>query len=150
MNQRPVAKKRIDQINADHLAEPPLSGAQQEAFRRGIDLFNARKFWEAHEVWEEIWKDRPEDSRIFFQGIIQAAAGWHLIVTVPRQRGALGNIRKALTILEVFPQMYLGIDVGRLRQDLLEARKVVLGLGTERLKEFPGERISPIRFTTPY
>ena len=27
-----------------------------DAYLRGVDLFNAGYYWEAHEVWEEIWK----------------------------------------------------------------------------------------------
>jgi hypothetical protein len=46
------------------------------AFEEGVKLFNEGRFWEAHEAWEQLWKDIPEDSppRIFIQGFIQVAA----------------------------------------------------------------------------
>ena len=34
-------------------AEPP--GPRSPQFRRGIALFNAGYYWEAHEVWEGLW-----------------------------------------------------------------------------------------------
>ncbi len=31
------------------------AGADAQAFRYGIDLFNLGFFWEVHEVWEAVW-----------------------------------------------------------------------------------------------
>lgn len=45
-------------------------------FRRGIELFNDRCFFEAHEVWEEIWKGAGGQERLVLQGLIQIAAGF--------------------------------------------------------------------------
>jgi hypothetical protein len=41
----------------------------------GILLFNAGDFFEAHEVWEDLWAEAHGDERRFFQGLIQAAVG---------------------------------------------------------------------------
>ena len=50
---------------------------ESEQFRRGIALFNARKFFEAHEAWEELWLVEPEPEKTFLQGLIQLAAAFH-------------------------------------------------------------------------
>ncbi|MDQ6636974.1 MAG: DUF309 domain-containing protein [Candidatus Dormibacteraeota bacterium] len=43
---------------------------------RGVELFNAGRFWEAHEAWEEGWlPDRHGPERGFYKGLIQIAAG---------------------------------------------------------------------------
>lgn len=44
---------------------------------RGIDLFNQRYLWEAHEAWEALWHHAPRGSAeaALLQGLIQAAAG---------------------------------------------------------------------------
>ncbi len=39
----------------------------------GIKHFNECDFFEAHEVWEELWTDYRGESRKFYQGLIQAA-----------------------------------------------------------------------------
>lgn len=48
----------------------------REAWLYGIDLFNARYFWEAHEAWEKVWLDAPDGSRgrDVVKGLIQIAA----------------------------------------------------------------------------
>ncbi len=41
----------------------------------GVLFFNARDFFEAHEVWEDLWAESHGDDRRFVQGLIQAAVG---------------------------------------------------------------------------
>ncbi len=50
---------------------------KDEKFQRGISHFNAGEFFEAHEVWEEIWLEEVEPEKTFLQGIIQIAAAFH-------------------------------------------------------------------------
>lgn len=42
-------------------------------YARGIALFNAADYFDAHEVWEELWLDCPAFDRRFYQSLIQAA-----------------------------------------------------------------------------
>src|SRR5262252_2870514 len=48
-----------------------------ESLRSGIELFNRREFYEAHEAWEAGWIDEPSDDRLLLQGLIQVAAGFY-------------------------------------------------------------------------
>src|SRR3972149_6905183 len=133
-------KKRVDQINRAKLVEPTLSPEEQEVFNEGITLFNKGKFWHAHESWERVWLRRSEESRLFYQGLIQAAAGYHLAVERPRISGAIRNLEKSLDKLDLFPQRFLGIDVGELMNLMREAIK---SLRTTRVtgEGFPRELI---------
>ena len=56
-----------------------------EAFRRGAELWNRGRFWEAHEAWEEPWRaaGRHTAAGRFLQGLILLAAAG-----VKRQGGA--------------------------------------------------------------
>jgi predicted metal-dependent hydrolase len=58
--------------------EPPAVHAtrntEHDAYLRGIELFNARQFWESHEAWEEIWLVVEGVESDFYQGLIQSAA----------------------------------------------------------------------------
>jgi predicted metal-dependent hydrolase len=49
----------------------------REAWLYGVDLFNTRYFWEAHEAWEKVWQTVPDGSRgrEVVKGLIQIAAG---------------------------------------------------------------------------
>lgn len=45
------------------------------AYLAGIELFNAGKFWHAHEEWEGAWLHAHDpQSKLFYQAIIQTAA----------------------------------------------------------------------------
>jgi predicted metal-dependent hydrolase len=46
-------------------------------YLQGIAYFNACEFFEAHEVWEELWKNYSGDLRLFYKGLIQAAVALH-------------------------------------------------------------------------
>lgn len=78
-------------------------------FHRGIDHFNAREFWDAHEAWETIWLAAESEAHEFLQGLIQIAAAYHHL-----QRGTFsGAVRlfdAALRRLEPFPPSYCGIE----------------------------------------
>ncbi|MBF8247350.1 MAG: hypothetical protein HW374_150 [Bacteroidetes bacterium] len=129
-----VRKKRVAEVDASTLREFELTVDQRRIFAEGVELFNRGKFWEAHEAWEHIWREREEESRIFFQGIIQAAAAFHLVFENPRPAGARNNCEKALAILEVFPVRFLGIDVDELRGSLRELSRIDLSKTSGALK----------------
>ena len=44
---------------------------------KGIEYFNECEFFEAHEAWEDLWKDTQGEDRPFYQGLIQAAVALH-------------------------------------------------------------------------
>lgn len=56
----------------------PQSAAWRECnvYLRGLDLFNAGFYWEAHEVWEQLWHacGRTGRDADFFKGLIKLAA----------------------------------------------------------------------------
>ena len=78
-------------------------------FLEGIENFNSRKFWEAHESWETLWLEAESDLEQFLQGLIQIAAAYHHI-----QRGTLRGAPRlfaaALRRLEPFPMLCCGLD----------------------------------------
>jgi predicted metal-dependent hydrolase len=83
----------------------------------GIVLFNRHDFFEAHEVWEDLWMDTPAPEKRFYQGLIQAAVGLcHF---------ANGNLRGAAKLygtgrayMERFGSPFLGLDTARFWQEM--------------------------------
>jgi len=45
-----------------------------ELVRAGVSLYNAGRFWEAHEALETVWRASEGVERTLWQGLIQAAA----------------------------------------------------------------------------
>ncbi len=57
-------------------AGPATPAQTEETFLWGLDLFDHRYWWEAHEAWEAVWHRLPRGSPAaeLTQGLIQAAA----------------------------------------------------------------------------
>lgn len=113
----PPRKRTIEEIH--NLSEPRLLPKGWEHLHEGIDLFNAGRYWHAHEAWEHTWLDLPEgpegDGEIVLRGLIQLTAALHL-QSVGRLDGAASNLRKAREKLALAPAYYMGIDFTALRQ----------------------------------
>jgi predicted metal-dependent hydrolase len=94
---------------------------EAEVLRRGGDLFDDRMFWEAHEVWEEVWRRRRgQPDRDFLKGIIQGAAGmWH--ATQGNYVGAVSVMSRAVDYLAPYHPTRECIDVTALSAALQRA-----------------------------
>lgn len=80
-------------------------------------LFNAERYYEAHEVAEERWHRSREPERTFLKGLIHAAVSLcHL------QRGNAHGARvkhqSAARYLSAYAPRFAGLDVGALTADL--------------------------------
>ncbi|MGH8013746.1 MAG: DUF309 domain-containing protein [Candidatus Binataceae bacterium] len=84
-------------------------------FSEGLALFNAGRFFESHEVWEAAWKRVSGDEKLFLQGLIQAAAAL-LQVQRGRRAGALSLLQKSKVKLELFPTIWMGVELGEFRR----------------------------------
>jgi len=80
---------------------------------RGVALFNAARYWHAHEAWEEVWLAADPDEKPFFQGLIQIAAGL-LHLERRNARGARNKLAEGLARLEPFQPVHHGIFVNEL------------------------------------
>ncbi len=93
-------------------------------FRQGVDLFNAGRFWQAHEAWEDVWRRKAGDCEYFFKGLIQAAAAFHQFEQ-GRYRGMMTHFSRACGKLKPFVPEYLGIDTAGFVRDLERCRESV-------------------------
>jgi hypothetical protein len=75
----------------------------------GVLFFNARDFFEAHEVWEDLWAESHGDERKFVQGLIQAAVGlFHF--SGGNLGGAVKLYRSARDYMAPCGSPFLGLD----------------------------------------
>jgi predicted metal-dependent hydrolase len=80
------------------------------AYLRGIECFNRHEYFEAHEVWEGVWRQTPGEARLFYQGLIQGAVAlYHL--TNGNLHGAKKLYASCRTYLGPYRPSYLGLDV---------------------------------------
>lgn len=79
--------------------------------RQGVDCFNRGEFYDAHEIWEEVWRSNLPEPRTLLQGLIQVAAGMHQILDLHRKAGPRNTLAKAAAHLEPYRPAALGLDV---------------------------------------
>ncbi|HEV3383507.1 MAG TPA: DUF309 domain-containing protein [Gemmata sp.] len=87
-----------------------MSESQDPRYLAGIDLFNRGEYFDAHEVWEELWQDCPAFDRRFYQALIQAAVA---IYHFERRnyRGAARLAGSGKRYMEPYQPDYRGLDV---------------------------------------
>jgi predicted metal-dependent hydrolase len=120
------------------------SAEREKKFEEGLAHFNTRKFFEAHEFWEEIWLVETEPEKTFLQGLIQITAAFH-----HRQRGNPEGVELLLAAgivkLLRFPEDHHGLAIGELRENAKRwARAMGMGcdLGEEGLPKLTRAKIS--------
>jgi predicted metal-dependent hydrolase len=84
--------------------------------KRGIDLFNSGRYWDAHEAWELEWMpDRKGPDAGFYKGLIQVAAGC-LHYGRQNRRGAVNKWRTGADYLRRYLPAYQGVLLAPLVQ----------------------------------
>ena len=109
----------------------------EECLRRGAALFDAGRFWDAHEAWEEAWLEEDGEVRLFLQGLIQVAAGYHKATVQLQPGGCVKLLGSGLAKLQPLPPDFCGLQLGRfiaqVEQTLAEAHRWQSG----ELGDFP-------------
>lgn len=98
-------------------ADPLAADNEHAMFVEGIRLFNSHQFFEAHEVWEDIWRASSGVKREFFQGLIQCA--------VALEHYRRGNPRGVTSLHASYqkhfshvPPTFMGVDIGRFLREM--------------------------------
>jgi len=84
--------------------------------REGIRLFNAGRYFAAHEALEDFYQRAEEMHRPFLEALIQLAAALRLAYDFDEVKGPARMARQALIRLENYLPAYLGIKVAGLMQ----------------------------------
>jgi len=118
---------------------------EEDLLVHGIELFNSRYFFEAHEVLEDVWLVDRSPSRRFFQGLIQVASAYHHLAN-GNHRGALDLLVRGSDKLRPYLPEHLGVDLADLLDHVVRDAEAVRGL---RDGLPPGGPIEPpqIRFS---
>jgi predicted metal-dependent hydrolase len=97
-------------------------GVNVEGYRRGIQLFNQRHFFDAHEVWEDVWRECNGPEKRFLQGLIQVAVAFHHQST-GNTLGACSLLERARKNLVDHPEDFCGIRMAALLRSMAEWRE---------------------------
>jgi predicted metal-dependent hydrolase len=105
----------------------------------GREAFNRRGYFEAHELWEEVWLELAGAERSFVQGLIQIAAGLHHLQQ-QRPRPAAALLRKGLEKVArgvPAPAVHLRVEALARAGERLLAQLGQLSAGEAALPELP-------------
>ena len=94
-----------------------------------LSLFNRRYYWETHEILEELWLEERGRPKLFYQGIIQAAAAlYHVLNANPR--GVIKLAEDSIAKLNPYLPAYESIPLAALIESLgryVEQSREILG-----------------------
>ncbi len=112
---------------------------------RGLELFNQGKYFDAHEVLEEAWREEHGAVRELYRGILQiSVAYYHLLHG--NYIGAVKMFQRSHTWLDPFPDHCCGIDLARFRQDFEQVEAQLERLGPDQLRLFDRAWLKPIQY----
>jgi len=76
----------------------------------GIATFNTGNYFEAHEIWEDLWKNCPAEERLFIQSLIQAAVAlYHWSRKNPT--GAMKQLTRGRDKMQRYRPVHAGLNV---------------------------------------
>lgn len=91
-------------------AETAGSQTPEARFVHGIALFNRGEYFDAHEVWEDLWMECPSAERRYIQALIQAAVAIHHFER-GNHTGAARLFHSGRAYMEPFRPAHRGLDV---------------------------------------
>lgn len=109
-------------------------------FLEGLQRFNRKDFYAAHDAWESLWLERFGEEKDFLQGLILCAVAL-LHCERSNFRGARSRYRVAAEKLEKYPDDYWGVDLRNFRRRMKGALHRVL---EEEAPPAPDPKIVPV------
>lgn len=109
---------------------------------KGLALFKAGEYFEAHEDLEHAWNEEPGPARELYRAILQIAVAY-LQITRGNYDGALKMFMRARQWMDPLPDVCRGVQVGRLRQEARRATEELERLGAGRIAEFDRALLKP-------
>ena len=91
---------------------------KEELFFAGLLAYEEKDFFEAHELWEELWSEYYLDDKTFIQGLIQLAVSFvHL--GNGNLNGAKSLMKKSGDKFSSYSGLHRGINIDKLKQQIV-------------------------------
>ena len=139
------------QPQSEVLPFAPEAWAGCEEYLFGVDLFNQRYYWEAHEAWELVWHacDKARPQGLFVQGLIQITAAllrWHM----GTERGARSLYASAMQHLaparREYPAGFMGLPLEAWCRDVEACFAALPPAGVPRGESHPRLPVISLQF----
>jgi len=123
-------------------AAPPLPSpvAVDPRLIEGIALYNHHRFFECHEVLEQLWLHTRGRERNFYKGLIQAAVAFHHW-SKKNPAGAMSLYTSSSRHLKPYQPEFLGVDV----EGFLERYTALFGWLRRHRLRYDARLVPPIQ-----
>ena len=92
---------------------------KEQLFFDGLQAYEEKDFFEAHELWEELWSEYYLTDRTLIQGLIQLAVSFvHL--GNGNLNGAKSLLNKSAEKFSSFSGVHRGINIDNLKKQIME------------------------------
>ncbi|MBI4547273.1 MAG: DUF309 domain-containing protein [Ignavibacteriae bacterium] len=113
---------------------------KSEEFLEGVKLFNTGYHWEAHEVWEDVWREQQADARTFVQAFVQTAAAYSFL-KIRKISSAKYLFQKALEKFQQFENTDCPLPLKAIMEDIHHT--------LELLAIHPSQGEATLKYTKP-
>ena len=90
-----------------------MNNISEKLFLEGVDLFNRKLFYDAHESWENLWTEYNLDDALLIQGLIQLSVAYFHITNL-NLKGSKNLFNKCIPKLEKYRENLRGIDINEI------------------------------------
>ena len=120
--------------------------ATDQRYLKGIEHFNKREFYDAHETWEDLWHEEHGQANGFVQGLIQYATALHHF-EAHNLKGARLLFDAGTELLKPYGDLFWGLPVKKLIDDMTACMKELLPYKQSELpgRYHPGKENFPVQ-----
>ena len=101
-------------------------------YLKGVEHFNEGDYFDAHEIWEELWHEETGNARAFLQGLIQTATALHHF-RKGNLKGAKTLYESGTRLLNPYREVFWGFPVGKFLDELAQCFQELLSFHMEDL-----------------
>ncbi len=94
-------------------------------YLKGIEHFNKREYYDAHETWEDLWHEEHGEANHFVQGLIQFATALHHF-EAHNLKGAKLLYDAGVELLKPYGEIFWDLPVRKLIDDMTACVKEML------------------------
>ena len=117
------------------------SNIKEIIFLKGVDSFNNKSFYDAHESWELLWTEYALQDALFIQGLIQLSVAFFHITNL-NLIGSKNLFNKCLPKLKKFPSNHRDLNLSDIIDSAEESLKMVSSI--DKVSQFDWELVPKI------
>jgi predicted metal-dependent hydrolase len=114
---------------------------------KGLEEFNRREYFEAHETLEEAWNQDDSVGRELYRAILQVAVAY-LQIERGNYQGAMKMFLRLRQWIDPLPDSCRGVDIAMLRSDAYRAQEELSRIGMQGMQNYDKSLLKPVLYKT--